>query len=82
MLLHIGDDVVVPKKNIIAILEMDTNSSIVTKEFLEIAGDEGFIEKISEGKESSFVITTEKIYYSPISCATLKKRAEGVIEGI
>jgi ribosomal protein S8 len=79
VLLHIGDDVVIPKKNIIAILEMDTKASQVNKEFLEIAGDEGFIEKISDGKESSFVVTTEKIYYSPISCTTLKKRAESVI---
>jgi hypothetical protein len=76
MLLHIGDNVVIPKKNVIAILEMETSASPITKEFLEIAADEGFVEKISEDKENTFIITTEKIFYSPISCNTLKKRAE------
>ena len=76
MLLHVGDNVVIPKKNIIAILEMETIASPITKEFLEIANDEGFIERISTDKENAFIVTAEKIYYSPISCHTLKKRAE------
>ena len=75
MLLHIGNDKVIQKKSIIAIFEMDTAALPSTKEFLEIANDEGFVEKISDVKERSFIITTNKIYYSPISCATLKKRS-------
>jgi hypothetical protein len=67
---------VIPKKNIIAILELDTALYPVNKEFLEIAKDEGFIQKISDVKERSFIITTEKVYFSPISCSTLKKRSE------
>lgn len=81
MFLHIGADVMVPKKNIIAILEIDTNSSPINKEFLEIAKDEGFIEQVSDKeKEKSYLITTEKIYISPISCVTLKKRADSFID--
>lgn len=81
MFLHIGADVMVPKKNIIAILEIDTNSSPINKEFLEIAKDEGFIEQVSDKeKEKSYLITTEKIYISPISCVTLKKRADIYID--
>jgi len=79
MFLHIGADVVVPKKDIIAILEINTKQSPITKEFLEIAGDEGFIEYISEkNKEKSYLVSTSKIYFSPISCTTLKKRSDNI----
>lgn len=75
MFLHLGGNVVIPKKDIIAIIDMRTRSAQATKEFLEIALDEGFIETISEeGKEKSFIITNKEIYVSPISCSTLKKR--------
>ncbi|MCG9966845.1 DUF370 domain-containing protein [Pelotomaculum terephthalicicum JT] len=81
MFLHIGADVVVPKKDIIAILEIETKSSPITKEFLEIARDEGFIEHVSgNNKEKSYLITTDKIYFSPISCTTLKKRSDSIID--
>ncbi|MBF7081368.1 DUF370 domain-containing protein [Desulfallas sp. Bu1-1] len=76
MFLHLGGDVIVPKKDIIAILDIRSKSSAVTKEFLEIASDEGFIVNISKpGNEKTYVITNNEIYLSPISCTTLKKRA-------
>lgn len=75
MFLHLGGNVVIPKKDIIAIIDMRTKTTPSTKEFLEIADDEGFIEYISDdGKEKSFIITNKEIYISPISCTTLKKR--------
>lgn len=75
MFLHLGGNVVIPKKDIIAIIDMRTKATPSTKEFLEIADDEGFIEYISDdGKEKSFIITNKEIYISPISCTTLKKR--------
>jgi len=74
--LHLGGNVVVHKKDIIAIIDSRTKISQATKEFLEIAEDEGFISAVAEPeKEKSFVVTTNVIYLSPISCATLKKRA-------
>ncbi len=77
MFLHLGGDVVVSKEDIIAILDVRTRKAPVTKEFIEIARDEGFIKSIyDQEKEKSFVITTRDIYMSPISCITLKKRAE------
>ncbi|SFG90602.1 protein of unknown function [Desulfotomaculum arcticum] len=76
MFLHLGGDVIVPKKEIVAILDIRSKASAITKEFLEIAGDEGFIINIStSGKEKTYVITNNEIYLSPISCTTLKKRA-------
>ena len=81
MFLHIGGDVVIPVKNIIAIFDIETTTiSKDTKEFLKIAEEEGFIESISEEDlPKSFIITeTEKkskIFLSPISSVTLQKRA-------
>lgn len=77
MFLHLGGDVVVLKKDVIAILDVRTKFSPASKEFFEIAGDEGFIKSIAEpGKEKSYVITSKEIYISPISCGTLKKRSD------
>jgi len=79
MFLHIGGDVVIPIKNIIAIMDIDTTTiSKDTKEFLKIAEEEGFIESISFDLPKSFIITEidkkSKIYLSPISSVTLNKR--------
>jgi hypothetical protein len=78
--LHIGGDVVLPLKDVIAILDIDTTTiSRDTKEFLKIAEEEGFIESISEDLPKTFIITERnkksKIYLSPISSVTLQKRA-------
>ncbi|WP_003545532.1 extracellular matrix regulator RemB [Desulfotomaculum nigrificans] len=81
MFLHLGGDVVVLKKDIIAILDTRTKQSSITREFIDIAKDEGFIQSISnQEKEKSLVITTKEIYVSPISCTTLKKRSENILE--
>lgn len=86
MFLHIGGDVVIPMKTVIAILDIETTTlSKDTKEFLKIAEEEGFIEAISDDIPKSFIITeTEKksrIYLTPISSVTLQKRS-GFIEEI
>jgi hypothetical protein len=83
MFLHIGGDVVLPTKNIIAILDMETTTiSKDTREFLKIAEEEGFIEAISNDLPKSYIITEfdkkSKIYLSPISTVTLKKRTNFV----
>jgi regulator of extracellular matrix RemA (YlzA/DUF370 family) len=82
MFLHLGSDKIIPKKDIIAILDYKKGNSAITREFIQIARDEGFVENISDpDKEKSYVITAEKIFISPISCNTLKKRFhEGLSE--
>lgn len=86
MFLHIGGDVVIPIKNVIAILDIETTTiSKDSKDFLRIAEEEGFIEAISNDLPKSFIITEvekkSKIYLSPISSITLQKRS-GYIEDI
>lgn len=80
MFIHLGKDVAIPVKSIIAILDLDTTTtSKITKEFLKTAEEEGFIENISEDIPKSFIITEQekksKIYLSHISSVTLQKRA-------
>lgn len=81
MFIHIGGDVVIPMKNVIAILDIETTTlSKDTKDFLRIAEEEGFVEAISEDLPKTFIITEvekkSKIYLSPISSVTLHKRSE------
>ena len=81
MYVHLGQDVVVSAKNIISILDMETTTiSKITKEFLKIAEEEGFIENVSDDLPKSFVICEvngrSKIYISPISSTTLFKRSK------
>lgn len=81
MFLHLGGDVIVPKKDVIAIIDLkQPYKSKINNEFIRIAGDEGFSKQVCEpDKIKSFIVTTDNIYYSPISSATLKKRADDMI---
>ena len=81
MFLHLGADVVIPKKDVIMIIDIRTKKSPITKEFLQISEDEGFTKPIAE-KIKSVIITTKKIYMSPISCSTLKKRSENIFVSV
>ncbi len=81
MFLHLGSDIVVNMKNVIAVLDMDnTTISKTTKEFLKIAEEEGFVRVVSEDLPKSYIICEidkkSVVYISPISSATLLKRAE------
>lgn len=86
MFIHLGGDVVVPLKDIIAIMDIESSSiSQNTKEFLQTAEDEGFIKRISNDNPKSFILSEKDnktiIYLSPISSVTLQKRS-GFIDNI
>ncbi len=79
MFLHLGENVVVPVKDIIGIFDLQTTMySSDTSAFLRMAEEDGFVERISKEKPKSFVIAEvnkmSKIYLSPISSSTLTKR--------
>ena len=86
MYLHLGQDVVVSLRNVLAIFDMEnTTISKISKEFLKTAEEEGFVETVSEDLPKSYVICEidkkSKVYISPISSVTLLKRA-GFIDTI
>ena len=79
MFLHLGENVVVPIKDIIGIFDLQTTMySSDTSAFLRMAEEDVFVERISKEKPKSFVIAEvnkmSKIYLSPISSSTLTKR--------
>lgn len=88
MFLHLGQDVMVDEKDIIAICDLDstTAQSKASKLFLKTAEEEGFVETISEDLPKSFIITEtrkkSKIYLSPISSATLLKRSTAIFKDV
>ncbi|AGK95121.1 extracellular matrix regulator RemB [Clostridium pasteurianum] len=81
MFLHLGESVVVPIKDIIGIFDIETTMySSDTSQFLRMAEEDGFVQRITNEKPKSFIIAEvnqkSKIYLSPISSATLSKRSE------
>ena len=81
MYLHLGQDVVVPKDNIIGVFDIDnTTSSLITREFLNTAEKNGEIVNIAEDIPKSFVVCREgnqsTFYLSQLASATLLRRSE------
>ncbi len=57
MFLHLGENVVVPIKDVIGIFDMETSMySSDTIQFLRLAEEDGFVERITKEKPKSFVI--------------------------
>ena len=84
MFLHLGENVVVPIKDIIGIFDMETTMySSDTTQFLRMAEEDGFVSRITKDKPKSFVIAEvdkkSKIFLSPISSGTLAKRSKTII---
>ncbi len=80
MFLHLGGDTVIAQKDIIAIFDLDNTSiSKITREFLHVAEDEGFVVNVSDDLPKSFILAEinneSRVFVSPISTATLLKRA-------
>lgn len=75
MYLHLGENYLIPQKDVVLIGDLDsTTISDITKEFFDIAEEEGFIVDYSKGNARSFVLTEETIYLSIISSSTLANR--------
>jgi extracellular matrix regulatory protein B len=74
MYIHIGEEVSVRSKDIIAILDKDSvKSSEYIQEFLQ--QNDKNTENLSKNPFKSIVITSGKIYLSPLASTTLKKRS-------
>lgn len=86
MFLHLGNDHIVFNKDIIAVLDFETTTvSKITREFLKVSEEEGFIINVSEDVPKSFIVTDSggqiKIYISNIASSTLLKRLESGTPG-
>lgn len=79
MYLHLGNDVIVPKKEIIGIFDIENTSvSKDTRAFLSAEAKKGEVIYITQELPKSFILCQRdgvcKTYVSQISAATLKKR--------
>ena len=80
MYLHLGGEISVKIKSIVAIMDLETTSvSKITKDFLKIAQKSNSVINVNDELPKSYVITSDndetKVYISPISSQTLLKRA-------
>ena len=84
MFLHIGNDVAVYMKEVIAVLDMETATTMKeSREFLKMCEEEGFLYTIAPGELPKSIIITEEdgnnfVYVSPISASTIRKRSSFV----
>ncbi|AXF56505.1 extracellular matrix regulator RemB [Salicibibacter kimchii] len=80
MFVHIGGYTVIRSKDIVAILNYDVQeASTITQQYLASL-NENEIVKIVEDNDAtkSLVVTSEKLYHSPISSTTLKRRSQSM----
>lgn len=75
MFLHIGNSRVVSLEEIIGIFNLELKNVQVNNQFLESFPSEKLTRK-EEELCNTFIITANKVYYSPISPLTLQKRIE------
>lgn len=75
MYLYLGDDILVKTQDIIAIIDKEsTESSTIMENFHHHQTETSFHERQEFAK--SIIVTTERIYYSPLVTSTLKKRTQ------
>lgn len=82
MYLHLGNNVIVRKKSVVGIFDMDNATySRLTRETLSKVERAGQLENAAEDIPKSFVICSlgsgQTYYLSQLSSATLQKRSEG-----
>jgi hypothetical protein len=76
MFIHLGGEKIIRATELIAIFDLSMEkTSKTSKQFISHAEKEKKIETIGEEDSKSLVVTANKVYYSPISSSTLKKRA-------
>ncbi|HHV64008.1 MAG TPA: DUF370 domain-containing protein [Peptococcaceae bacterium] len=80
MFLHLGNNHMLRKDKIIAILNLETiGNSPLTHNLVQNIFQKGKVHRIAEErKEKSLVITEEGVYLSPISSSTLLKRSSAL----
>lgn len=77
MFIHLGGEKLIRTSELIAIFDLSIEkSSQISYRFVHETMKKRGIEKIGEEESKSLVVTSTKLYYSPISPATLKKRAQ------
>ncbi|QMV42196.1 MULTISPECIES: extracellular matrix regulator RemB [Cohnella] len=76
MYIHLGGEKIIRTSQLVAIFDISIEqSSKLSRQFVVHAQKNKEVEMIGEEDPKSIVVTEHKVYYSPISTSTLKKRA-------
>ena len=84
MYIHIGGTYTLSNKYILGIFDFDgtTANESATIDFLRKAEKENRVDVISPDLPRSFIVTLDRVYYSPIAAATLWKRMEKAAQDV
>lgn len=75
MYLHVGEEITIKTNEIVAIINQESaKTSPLMEEFVNHRKELVF--NVAKGKYKSVVITLDKVYFSPFSSGTLKKRSQ------
>lgn len=76
MFIHIGGESTISDKYIVGIFDMEslTVDSDEAIDFIRQAEEAGRVEIVSSEIPRSFVVTMDRVYLTPISVATLRRR--------
>ena len=83
MYLHLGNNIVIHRKRIIGIFDIEnTSTGKITKDFLSKAEKNRQVVNVSYKMPKSYIVCIDDegkqiVYITNISCSTLKKRALG-----
>lgn len=75
MYIHLGSDVTIPKKEVIAIFDIERVSvEKSVNDFLSYCQKNGKIYYVSLDMPKSFVVCADRVYVCNVAAGTLKKR--------
>ncbi|AUS07402.1 DUF370 domain-containing protein [Laceyella sacchari] len=77
MFIHLGGSRMICIREVVAILDAGATEQAPNEaHFVQLAKKAGRLEHISPDEVKSYVITKDRVFASPISSTTLKKRAD------
>ncbi len=76
MYVHIGGEASLPDSCVIGVFDLDatTHKGSATHAFLARAEDVGNLEVVSPELPRSFVLTSARVYLTPVTTSTLRRR--------
>jgi len=81
--LHLGGEVVVSSAEIIGVFDINIAKNPSTRDFLKRTQSKNMHVTVTLGHETkAFVVTNDKVYLSPITGATLRRRSISLLNSI
>lgn len=83
LFVHIGGDVVIALRDLVAIIDVGSmEKSPLNAQSIRQWNETGILNRVAEGPVNAWVVTTHRVYATPISAATLRKRAENFVKAL